>query len=1078
MDAAIDDRGTVSVDAGEVGAADAESNDAPAGADGSEDAEPSDADLDAGADAQSEVDAGAARLTAAPLVVDFGTAVVGDRAFASIVVVNDGDAPGGVDSILIPPPFVVVANGCAGASLAPFESCSVNLAFEPFEPGAVSGQVTVSPASGAAAMVDAIGVGVRPSSLRITPSSYEFPTLQVGERAEATFVVENAGGVPSAVSMRIGGPNRDELELGSGCGLTLQPAATCTIAVAFAPSAPGVGKAGSLIATSDAGSVAMAALTGEGLLRARLTALTGTVGFGLLSVGGGNSTRIGFLNAGGGPTGPISMSFTGPHASDFLADTDCAAGLEAGYICMVDVGLRASALGVREALLIASSPYGGSAAVRVWAEGVVATPSYWIPVEMEFGQRVLNTTGSWLYPESVGDIRGPIPGPPVVGAGPTTYTISGPDAAHFRVVPNFCKGGAVQCEPSGVDFRPTTTGTKAATFTISNGVSQWNFNLSGGGIAASSVRFEVSRYWDKVSTQLNRNYVLNLRNYTPLPSPQIAIQLAGHPDYRITADGCTGLTLAPNAACTVNMRLVASGTSERHARLTATFGAEEAFVQLGYVVVPIPRRADVQIVRGGRVTGPGIECPADCSESAFTGSIPLTPIPHEGWGFTGWSGSCSGTGPCVIQGAGPIIGVIATFDRLWHAIQIVAAGRGGGSGTVQSLGSGISCGGSCSYAAEHGTKLELEAVPSPGSGFEGWTGACRGQGRICRLMITEPRMVSATFAPPNRVFVTSATVSLTSLSLPSNADIECTRLATLAGDAGSYVGWISTGTTTALARLASFDFEPRGWTRADDRPFVDSLVDLGLGRVLHPVLLDEGGTEVPAGAPIATGTREVGDLSGSCVGWTSPSTLYQSGSARAGSHGWTALDFSPCSDLGARIYCFGTDYRSPITVAPRATDRLGFITASAWDPSTGPAAADARCLTEALQAGLLGDYVAFLATPTTAATSHVGTNGPPWSRVDGVPIVDFTLDLSTGLIAPISVQADGVHAGEARVWTGVVGDPSQPGTPDSTCMGWTSAASSSFASVGAASLTTLEYADDVAPAPCSELHRLYCFQRQ
>ncbi|HEY4479574.1 MAG TPA: cytochrome b5 domain-containing protein, partial [Candidatus Paceibacterota bacterium] len=47
------------------------------------------------------------------------------------------------------------------------------------------------------------------------------------------------------------------------------------------------------------------------------------------------------------------------------------------------------------------------------------------------------------------------------------------------------------------------------------------------------------------------------------------------------------------------------------------------------------------------VTGPGINCGADCREYIAPGSsLSLDQTPQSGWSFYGWSGACSGTGSC------------------------------------------------------------------------------------------------------------------------------------------------------------------------------------------------------------------------------------------------------------------------------------------------------------------------------------------------------------------------------------------------------------------------------------------------
>ena len=51
----------------------------------------------------------------------------------------------------------------------------------------------------------------------------------------------------------------------------------------------------------------------------------------------------------------------------------------------------------------------------------------------------------------------------------------------------------------------------------------------------------------------------------------------------------------------------------------------------------------------GTVTGTGISCGTDCSETYTSGtSVTLTATPATGYTFSGWGGACSGTGSCVL----------------------------------------------------------------------------------------------------------------------------------------------------------------------------------------------------------------------------------------------------------------------------------------------------------------------------------------------------------------------------------------------------------------------------------------------
>ena len=66
---------------------------------------------------------------------------------------------------------------------------------------------------------------------------------------------------------------------------------------------------------------------------------------------------------------------------------------------------------------------------------------------------------------------------------------------------------------------------------------------------------------------------------------------------------------------------------------------------------------------GGTVSGPGISCGSDCSQSyAGNTSVTLTAVPAAGSTWGGWSGSCTGTGACRLSMTAAKA-VTATFTR-------------------------------------------------------------------------------------------------------------------------------------------------------------------------------------------------------------------------------------------------------------------------------------------------------------------------------------------------------------------------------------------------------------------------------
>ena len=250
--------------------------------------------------------------------------------------------------------------------------------------------------------------------------------------------------------------------------------------------------------------------------------------------------------------------------------------------------------------------------------------------------------------------------------------------------------------------------------------------------------------------------------------------------YRVDADP-RWLDLArDNAeALMVALRRPAGGYAYRHYRCVDTYapGCEsgqvrwvvdytfdtsaQAWLQhlqaaIGTLLWPAapPQRELVITISGspGIVTGPGIACTPDCSESYPSGtSVTLAANPKPGSVFVGWGGACSGTGPCQVT-LDAARSVTATFDPAPPiSFPVTVTKRGGGVGSVISEPAGINCGTDCSENVAGGSHVVLTAVPAAGadiSAFAGWSGACSGMG-TCLLAVDAAKTVTATFERVN-----------------------------------------------------------------------------------------------------------------------------------------------------------------------------------------------------------------------------------------------------------------------------------------------------------------------------------------
>lgn len=128
-----------------------------------------------------------------------------------------------------------------------------------------------------------------------------------------------------------------------------------------------------------------------------------------------------------------------------------------------------------------------------------------------------------------------------------------------------------------------------------------------------------------------------------------------------------------------------------------------------------------------------------CSATVESGTeILLTATPDEGSLFTGWSGSCSGTGTCAFT-ASTSAEITAAFSR---NIGISLERYPGSTGTVvvTSSPAGIACAltngnpsGDCTALFPDGTNVTLSASVDADNLFDGWTGDCSGA--TCSIVI-------------------------------------------------------------------------------------------------------------------------------------------------------------------------------------------------------------------------------------------------------------------------------------------------------------------------------------------------------
>lgn len=263
------------------------------------------------------------------------------------------------------------------------------------------------------------------------------------------------------------------------------------------------------------------------------------------------------------------------------------------------------------------------------------------------------------------------------------------------------------------------------------------------------------------------------------------VTLTAAPEDDSTFDGWSGCDSATETSCTVAMN-----------------GAKT--VAATFTLKPYSLSVSKVGTGSGAVSGPGINCGEDCSETYNAGTqVTLTAAPAADSNFTGWSGACSGTGNCVVT-IDSVKSVVASFT-LKPVLTVTKTGTG--NGTVTSNPAGISCGtgavADCNEAYDIGTQVTLTAAANSTSIFTGWSGACTAATGSCVVTMDEAKTVTASFTLRPVLTVTrtgtgTGTVTGTGINCgPSGND--CTQ---------SYTNFTTQVTLTAAA---STDSDFTGW---------------------------------------------------------------------------------------------------------------------------------------------------------------------------------------------------------------------------------------------------------------------------
>jgi hypothetical protein len=529
-----------------------------------------------------------------------------------VYITNTGAEPVTIQTITTSGDYALGSVNCAvPGQLNPQASCYVYVNFAPTTAGARTGVLSFTDTAGGSPQTVALnGIGLATNNIDVYPAAAIFFADQAVSTVGTAQLIQlqNTGIEPVTV---------DRVVVSAGFQITSDgctasviagsthdgtvPYSTCSVYVAFAPTATGSRTGTLTFVDSAAGGPQVVTLSGNGLAPSGTLALAPTAQtFGSLPVGTTGGTQYVYLtNPGNTPITLTSVAFTG----NFSAVTqNCAFpyALAVGQSnCYVGIQFSPSATGSLSGTITVQSSAGPQSATLTGA-GVAATQTLQLSPSnsMTFGSIVTSNSGSaeYIYVQNTGSEAVTFSASPAV---------NGTNASDFAINSNSCGGSGQVLQPNtncyvGLVFTPSATGARTAgvTFTDTATGSPQTVNLTGTGVSTtptyslSSYQFSYQPQLQGTTSAVGPRVIFSNNGTAGVTLQNVAITgsfIVTHGD-----DTCSGVTVASGGgSCYVYVQYspsIASGNTVDTGTLTFKNSSGTTLITLalaGYSLAPV-----------------------------------------------------------------------------------------------------------------------------------------------------------------------------------------------------------------------------------------------------------------------------------------------------------------------------------------------------------------------------------------------------------------------------------------------------------------------------------------------------------
>jgi hypothetical protein len=416
---------------------------------------------------------------------------------------------------------------------------------------------------------DVSGLVVVPTA-GITPTTLTFNNQAIGRASAGQPVtLKNTGSAPLLIAnVAITGANLGSFSQTNNCaGVTLQPAASCTITATFTPAASGPLTANLSITDSAPGSPQIVTLTGTGVSAVSLSPtglsfalqINGTASPSqAITLTNNQSVALNFIST---PSQP-AFTISGVNASSFSQTNTCGVTLNAGGTCSISVTFTPATTGSNSAnLVIVDDAPGGQQSATLFGLGTGATATF-SPTSLTFTTTQVTTTSA---------------------AQVVTLTNNGKEALNISSIDFTGEGDSyfnttqtsTSCGPQvlpganctiSVTFSPLVGGTTSAFLTVTDsaGDSPQNVALTGTGIDFQITTPTGGTASATVTAGSPANYQIQITAIGGLVSTdsvKIALSCGGVPQGAVCTVSTNSVTVTPSTAAVVNVTVTTTAAT-------------------------------------------------------------------------------------------------------------------------------------------------------------------------------------------------------------------------------------------------------------------------------------------------------------------------------------------------------------------------------------------------------------------------------------------------------------------------------------------------------------------------------------